>query len=160
MEARHPDAPVELIEKVRRELACLLAEYPIRLIFGRMGVGRDVFIEMEEQLECPVEHVELIGERARLIDLADVVIVVGGSNSTDNEVRMALESGKPVFPIPCTRSAAKRCYDKLRDDHSTSVSGWLSDETLSTLGKLRSPKSIAKTVRSALDGLFQESEGA
>ena len=151
---RHTDAPVQLILDLEREIARILVETPFFILHGLQGVGRDIRIQMKETFDFTPDYTEFEGPRDQIVRPADVVLVVGGSTHTKNEVQLALTYGKPTIPIPCTMGAAKLCYERLKNERLKTTPSlcrqWMDDQSFRKLGRLRDAPTVARFVQDLL----------
>ncbi len=78
---------------------------------------------------------------------AEYVLFVGGLSRTRIEVRLALEQGKKIIPVPATGGAARECYDKLI---ACSGGGLAPSVPLAVLGSSSDPIVLSQVIREIL----------
>lgn len=148
--ATHESLDPALIDMVCDGLAQHLGRDPWHVLHGPRGVGIDTVNKAVNRHQATdLTSTLMVGLNVQIVAPADVVIVIGGSERTSVEVRIALERGKSCLPVRATGGAAAECWDTVG---SREFAGLTRDE-YEELGRVSGAKAICATISRILTRL-------
>ncbi|WP_432746656.1 helix-turn-helix domain-containing protein [Streptomyces sp. JH002] len=138
-----------LLDESVRSLAGLVTAHGCQVQHGPLGIGIEVMTYIADHYR-PQEFVRAIGlfGHGNVVRRVNYVIVAGGGQGTEEEIRLARSLRVPVLPIPPTGGAARRFHAAAEQDRG--LRPWITDEQLTRLNRCSGVEDYVRFIETML----------